>query len=65
MAVLGYLPKSKRSLGLVFKAHFLHDLFIKNVPYFILYQFTKLQCHTLFSSQGIKQNVSLSSYLEF
>ena len=29
MAVLGYLSKLKRSLGLGFGAHFLHDIFIK------------------------------------
>ena len=25
MAVLGYIPKSKRGLGLAFEAHFVHD----------------------------------------
>ena len=29
MAVLGYLPKLKRGLGLAFGAHFLHDFSIK------------------------------------
>ena len=29
MAVIGYLPKLKRGLGLDFGAHFLHDIFIK------------------------------------
>ena len=29
MAVLGYLPKLKRDLGLAFGAHFLHDFSIK------------------------------------
>ena len=29
MAVLGYLPKLKRGLGLAFGAHFLHDFTIK------------------------------------
>ena len=62
MAVLGYLPKLKRGLVLAFGAHFLHNFF-KNVPYLILYQWTKFQCHTFFSSQDIKQNVLLSSYL--
>ena len=28
----------------------------------MLYQWTKLQCHTLFPSQDITQNVLLSSY---
>ena len=43
MAVLGYLPKLKRGLGLAFGAHFLHDLSIK--MYFIqsnLYKTTTL-----------------------
>ena len=61
MAVLGYLAKLKRDLGVAFGAHFLQDF--SNVPYLILYQGTKFQCHTLFLSQDIKQNV-LSFYLE-
>ena len=62
MSVLGYLAKIKRSLGLFFGAHFVHDFV--HVPYLILYQWTKFQCHTLFLSQDIKQNVLLSSYLD-
>ena len=59
MAVLGYLPKLKRSLDVAFGAHFQHDFFFfhKNVPYLILYQLTKFQCPNFFPSQGIKQNV--------
>ena len=64
MAVLGYLAKLKRGLRLAFGAHFLHDFFYKNVPYLILYQWTKFQCHTSFLFQFIKQNVLLSSYLD-
>ena len=64
MAVLDYLAKVKMGLGLAFGAHFLHGFFHKNVPYLILYQWTKFQCHTLFPSQDIKQNVLLSSYLD-
>ena len=63
MAVLGYLPKLKRDLGLAFGAHFLH-FSIKNVLYLSLYQWTKFQCHTFSPSQDIKQNVLLSSYLD-
>ena len=63
MAVLRYLPKVKKDLGLAFDAHFLHDFSI-NVFYLILYQWTKFQCHTFFLSQDIKQNVLLSSYLD-
>ena len=51
MAVFGYLAKLKRGFG-------------KNVPYLILYQWTKFQCHTLFLFRDIKQNVLLSSYLD-
>ena len=43
MAVLDYLAKVKMGLGLAFGAHFLHGFFHKNVPYLILYQWTKFQ----------------------
>ena len=62
MAVLGYLPKLKRSLGLAL-VHSLSMVF-RNVSYLILYLWTKFQCHTFFSSQGIKENVLLSCYLD-
>ena len=58
MALLGYLAKLKRDLGLAFGAHFLHDFSLFNVPYLILYQWTHFECHTLFLSQEIKQNIS-------
>ena len=64
MAVLGYLAKLKRGLGVAFDAHFLHDIFVKNIPYLILYQWTKFQYHTFFLSQDIKRNMLLSSYLD-
>ena len=64
MSVLGYLAKLKRGLGLTCGTHFLHDFSKKNVPYSILYQWTKFQCHNLFLSQDIKRNVLLSSYLD-
>ena len=57
MAVLSYLTKLKRGLGLASDAHFLNDFPI-NVPYLILHQWTKFQCHTVFPSQD-KQNVLL------
>ena len=63
MAVLGYFPKSKGSLGLAFGLHFLHDFSIKMFFYLILYQLAKFQCHNSFPSQDIKQNVLLSFYL--
>ena len=64
MADLSYLAKLKRGLGPAFGAHFLYDFFLKNVLSLILYQWTKFQCHTLFLSQDIKQNVLLSSHLD-
>ena len=64
MAVLDYLARLKMGLRLPFGAHFLHDFFKKNVPYVILNQLTKFQCHILFLSQDIKQNVLLNSYLD-
>ena len=62
--VLSYLAKLKRGLGLTFGVSIVHDFFHKNVPYLILYQWRKFQCHTLFLSQDIKQNMLLSSYLD-
>ena len=64
MSFLGYVPKLERGLGLAFGAHFLHDFFHKNVSYLIIYLWAKFQCHTVFPSQDIKQNVLLSSYLD-
>ena len=60
IAVLRYLAKLKKGLDLAFGAPFLHDFSIK----MFLYQGTKFQCHILFLSQGMKQNVLLSSYLD-
>ena len=61
MSVLGYLAKLKMSLGLTFGEHFLHDFFHKNVPYLIVYQWPKFQCHNLFLSEDTKQNMLVSS----
>ena len=63
MAILGYLPKLKWGLALAFGAHFLHNFFIKKIPYLILYIWTKFLCHNFLASQDVKQNVLLSSYL--
>ena len=57
MAVLGYLAILERGLALAFGACFLHDFSIKIIPYLILYQWTKFQCHTLFLSQDIRENM--------
>ena len=69
MAVLGYLPKLERSLGLAVGAFsirlaFSVWFFHKNVPYLILCQGIKFQCHTFFPFQDMKRNVLLSSYLD-
>ena len=52
---------SRTTLWCTYSAWF----FLKNVPYLILYQLIKFQCHSylFFPSQDIKQNV-LSSYLD-
>ena len=46
MAVLDYLPKVKKGSGTRFCVLFFH----KDVPYLILYPWTKFQGHTLLSS---------------
>ena len=61
MAVLGYLPKLERGLGLAFAAHFPHDFSIKmffiwysidgqsfNIPFFLLKYQTKCVIEFLF-----------------
>ena len=48
--------KIKKSLGLAFDKFFAW-FFHKNVPYLISYQWTTFQCHSLFPSQDIKQNI--------
>ena len=60
MAVLGYLAKLERGLGLAFGARFQHDFSI--IMFSI--QWTKFQYHISFLSQDIKHNVLLSSYLD-
>ena len=54
MAVLGYLPKLKGALGLVFGAHSLHDFSIKMFIYLLLYQQAKFQ-YPSFPSQDNEQ----------
>ena len=63
MAVLGYLSKLKRHLGLVVCAHFLQDYSIEMflIKYTISGQI--LNVSYLFSSQDTKQNMPLSFYL--
>ena len=64
MAVWGYLPKLKRGLRPATGAHFLHDFPIKMFLIEYSYLWTQCQCHNFSSSQDIKQNVLLSSYLD-
>ena len=70
MAVLIYLPKLKKCLGLAFGAHFQHDFFIKMFCiYSINRVFTlsmdKVSIPYLFPFPTyIKPNVLLSSYLD-
>ena len=47
-----------------FRFTFSEWIFHKNVPYLILYQWKMFQCHNFFTSQDIKQNVLLNSYLD-
>ena len=56
--------KMKKGSGASFWCTFSAWFFHKNVPNLILYQWTKFQCHNLFFSLDIKQNVLLSSNLE-
>ena len=51
---------SVTSLWCTFSAWFSNE----NVPYLILYQWTKFQYLTFFTSQVIKQNLLISSYLD-
>ena len=62
MAVLGYLPKLKRSLEQVFVAHFLHD-FSNKISLFNTLSNDEVSMAYLFSSQDIKQNVLWSQDL--
>ena len=62
MAVLGYLTKLKRYLGLSFGAHDFAWFFYKNVCYFTLSMDKVLVSQLL--SQDIKENVLLSSHLD-
>ena len=56
--------KIKKGSGASFRYTFSALFFCKNVPYLILYQWTKFQCHAFFLSQDIMQNVLLISYLD-
>ena len=60
----GLFHKIRKGSGTNFWSTFSAWFSHKNVPYLILYQWTKFQCHTLFLSQNIKQNVFLSSHLD-
>ena len=60
----GLFTKIKEGSGASFWGTFFASFFRKNLSYLILYQRAKFQCHTFFTSQDIKQNVLLCSYLD-
>ena len=60
----GLFSKIKKGSGASFWCTFSAWFFYKNVPYLILYQWTKFQCHNFFPSQDIKQNMLLCSSLD-
>ena len=60
----GLFSKIKKGSGTNFWRLVSALFFHKNVPYLMLCKMIKFQCHTFFSSQDIKQNVLLSSYLD-
>ena len=70
MAVLIYLPKLKKYLGLAFGAHFQHDFFIKmfciySINRVFTLSMNKVSIPYLLSFLTyIKPNVLLSSYLD-
>ena len=61
----GLITKMKKQSGTSFWCPFPAWFFHKNILYLILYQWTRFQCHNFFPSQDLKQNVLLSSYLNF
>ena len=56
--------KIKKGSGTSFWCTFSAWVLHKKVLYLILYQQTKFQCHALFLSQDIKENVLLIPYLD-
>ena len=61
MAILGYLLKSTRALGLAFNAYFQHNFSIE-MFLFITLTVDKVSMSYLFFSQNVKQNIT--SYLD-
>ena len=59
----GLFTKIKKGSGTSFCCTISAWFYHKSVPYLKLYQWPGFQCHALFLSQDIKQNVLLSSYL--
>ena len=60
----GLFTKIKKWSGTIFWCTFFAWFFHKNILYLIIYQWSKFQCHNVFSSQNIKPNLLLSSYLD-
>ena len=59
----GLFTKIKKGSRTSFCCKFSTWFFHRNVPYLILYQLPKFQCHNFFPSQDIKQNVLFNSCL--
>ena len=66
MAVLGYLPKLLKGLGLAFAAHFLHDFSIKIIDFSDTRSIDKASLSYLFSFPRYQTKcvMLLSSYLD-
>ena len=60
----GLFTKTKKGCEISFSFTFSACFFHSNAPYLTLYQLTKFQRHIFFTSQDIKQNLFLSSYLD-
>ena len=58
----GLFTKIEMGSGASFWCTFSAWLFHKNVPCLILYQWTRVQCHTFFPSQDIKQSCYVLLY---
>ena len=60
LGVLGYLPKSKRDLGLLFIEHFLHKFSLKFYFYEILHQLAKNLVSSIFCNSAPRYLTSIN-----
>ena len=65
MAVLGYLAKLKKGLGLPFGAYFLHDFSVKMFLIYVSTNGQSFKVAPFFLSQDIKQNMLCSYNMKF